>query len=93
MEVTAVEIYQPRKSSCLASARVQLTGDAGLQIMIDDLRILQNKSNVLWVALPTYSLPAGRSYTYEPTVTLSSQIKRQVDDAVLAAYEKWAVRS
>jgi hypothetical protein len=41
--------------------------------------------------MPSYSVPAngGRSYDYLPAVVLSAKLKREVEDAVLPAFEAW----
>jgi hypothetical protein len=41
--------------------------------------------------MPSYSVPAngGRSYDYLPAVILSTKLKRDVEDAVLPAFEAW----
>ena len=53
--------------------------------------VLRNKHGQLWLAMPSYSVPAngGRSYDYLQAVALSTQLKRQVEDAVLPAFETW----
>lgn len=68
--------------------QVQQAGDT---ITIDDARVLRNKHGQLWLAMPSYSIPSsnGRSYDYLPAVVLSTKLKREVDDAVLPAFEVW----
>jgi DNA-binding cell septation regulator SpoVG len=90
MKVNVLEVTSARKQSALASARVELADAEGNAITIDDLRILRNRQSQLWVALPTYSVPDGKSFRYEQTVILSRELKRQVEDACLQAYDRWA---
>lgn len=87
MKVHQVEIYPPRKASCIANAKVTLSDDAGSSIVIDDLRVIRNAQGQLWVAPPTYSTAQGKAWEYFPTVTFDRALRRQVEDAVLAAYE------
>lgn len=89
MNVKDVVIYSSRKSSVLASARVQLADSDGDVVILDDLRVLRNKQGSLWCALPTYSIAEGKSYRYEATITLSRQLQRDVEDHVLRAFDAW----
>ncbi len=90
MNVTVKSIRPSRKDSVLAEAVIELA-DGEHSVNVDDLRILRNKQGGLWVAMPSYALPltGGRGYEYRPTVALSRSLQRQVDDAVLSAFEKW----
>lgn len=90
MNVKSVEIQAPRRPSCLANARIELEDADGLVITIDDFRILRNKQGQVWVSTPCYSVPEGRNgYKYEPTIIFPRELKRTVEDAVLAEYERW----
>lgn len=92
MQVKVLAFSHSPKPSVLASIRVELavegTGDS---IIIDDARVLRNRHGQLWLAMPSYSVPAngGRGYDYLPAVTLSTTVKRAVEDAVLPAFEQW----
>jgi DNA-binding cell septation regulator SpoVG len=91
MQIKILSFSPSGKPAVLASVRIELaiegTGDS---IIIDDARVLRNKHGQLWVAMPSYSVSAngGRSYDYLPAVTLSTKLKREVDDAVLPAFEE-----
>lgn len=90
--VKVLSFSRSNKPAVLASARIELavegTGDT---IIIDDARVLRNKHGQLWLAMPSYSVPTsnGRSYDYLPAVILSTKLKRDVEDAVLPAFEAW----
>ena len=92
MKVTVLSISRSNKPAVLASVRIELvvegTGDS---IIIDDARVLRNRHGELWLAMPSYSVPAngGRGYDYLPAITLSTTVKRAVEDAVLPAFEEW----
>src|SRR5438132_546967 len=90
MKVNVLEVTSPRKQSALASVKVELADAEGNVITIDDLRVLRNRQNQVWVAIPTYSVPEGKSFRYEPTVVFSRELRSQVEDAALAAYQRWA---
>ncbi len=92
MQVKVLAFSRSPKPTVLASVRVELavegTGDS---IIIDDARVLRNKHGQLWLAMPSYSVPASNGrYDYLPAVTLSTALKRAVEDAVLPAFEVWA---
>ena len=91
MQVNVLGFSRSLKPAVLASVRVELAADTGDSVIIDDARVLRNKHGQLWLAMPSYSVPAngGRSYDYLPAVILSTQLKRQVEDAVLPAFEAW----
>ena len=90
MQVKVLAFSRSSKPAVLASVRLELAlgGDS---ITIDDARVLRNKHGQLWLAMPSYSVPAdgGRSYDYLPAVVLSTKLKREVEDAVLPAFEAW----
>lgn len=91
MLVKVLSLSRSSKPAVLASVRVELTADGGDSITIDDARVLRNKHGQLWLAMPSYSVPSngGRSYDYLPAVVLSTRLKRDVEDAVLPAFEAW----
>ena len=84
----AVEGTTSDESELPSLRQVQQAGDT---ITIDDARVLRNRHGQLWLAMPSYSVPAsnGRSYDYLPAVVLSTKLKREVEDAVLPAFEAW----
>jgi DNA-binding cell septation regulator SpoVG len=92
MLVKVLAFNRSPKPAVLASVRVELaiegTGDS---IIIDDARVLRSKHGQLWLAMPSYSVTSnnGRSYDYLPAVILSTKLKRDVEDAVLPAFEAW----
>jgi DNA-binding cell septation regulator SpoVG len=90
MKVNVLEISSPRKQSALANVRIELVDADGNVITIDDMRVLRNRQSQLWVAFPTYSVPDGKSFRYQQTVILSRELKRQVEDTCLQAYDRWA---
>ena len=78
------------KPSLLAVAQVELGFDDHA-VAIDDFRVLRNRQGELWVSTPMRSVrsaSSSRDYQYVPVVTLSRILKRMVEDAVLAAYER-----
>jgi DNA-binding cell septation regulator SpoVG len=92
MQVKVLAFSRSPKPAVLASARIELaTEGTGDTIIIDDARVLRNKHGQLWLAMPSYSVPSsnGRSYDYLPAVILSTKLKRDVEDAVLPAFEEW----
>lgn len=92
MELRVKGLQPGRKSSILAHATIELTDGDGDSITIDDLRLLRNRQGQLWVAMPSYSVQepsaAGRSFTYIPTVVLSRELQRRIEDSVLEAFEE-----
>jgi len=91
MLVKVLAFSRSPKPSVLASARIELAADTGDSIIIDYARVLRNKHGQLWLSMPSYSVPAtgGRAYEYLPAVILSTKLKREVEDAVLPAFEDW----
>lgn len=92
MNVSVLSISRSNKPAVLASVRVELTVEStGDSIIIDDARVLRNRHGQLWLAMPSYSVPAngGRGYDYKPAIILSIALMRVVEDAVLPAFEEW----
>jgi hypothetical protein len=92
MTVKVLSFSPSSKPAVLASVRIELSVEGtGDSITIDDARVLRNKHGQLWLAMPSYSVPAygGRGYDYLPAVILSTALKRAVEDAVLPAFEAW----
>lgn len=91
MHVKILAFSHSPKPAVLASVRLEIVLDGGDSITIDDARVLRNKHGQLWLAMPSYSIPSsnGRSYDYLPAVILSTRAKREVEDAVLPAFEAW----
>jgi hypothetical protein len=91
MQIKVLSCTRSSKPAVLASVRFELTTYNGESVIIDDARVFRNKHGQLWVAMPSYSVPAngGRSYDYLPAVILSTKLKREVEDAVLPAFEVW----
>lgn len=90
--VEVLSVNPPRKSSFLATAKVRLTfGEPGAVsvVEVDDIRVLKNHRQETWIALPTFSVQDGRNYRYEKTIDVSRGLLRQIETAVLDAYEKW----
>lgn len=93
VSIEVLSIKQPRKPSCLAEASARISTPNGDFIVVSDLRIIRNKNAQLWVALPTFSVKEGNGWRYEATVELSRGLQRQLEDAVLAAFEEWERRA
>lgn len=91
MQVKVLSFSRSSKPAVLASVRLEIALEGGDSIIIDDARLLRNKHGQLWLAMPSYSVPAngGRSYDYLPAVVLSTKLKRDVEDAALPAFEAW----
>jgi len=83
-------IQRSTKPHRLADATVELSDASGDSFVISDIRILQNKQGQAWVAMPSRSVSeGGRSFQYLPLMESSRQLHRRIEDAVLAAFEKW----
>jgi hypothetical protein len=89
MEIKVLGFRPTNKPAVLASVRIELVTETGDSITIDDARVLRNRNQQLWLAMPAYSLPTSGGYDYLPAVTLSTSLKRAVEDAVLPAFERW----
>jgi hypothetical protein len=91
MEIKVLGFRPTNKPAVLASVRIELVTETGDAITIDDARVLRNRNQQLWLAMPAYSTPTtSRSgYDYLPAVLLSTGLRRAVEDAVLAGFEKW----
>ena len=96
MELNVREIRPSRRDNVLAEVTVEIEiVEPGVveTITIDDIRVLQNRHGEFWVAMPSFSVPlssAGiRRYEYRPTVVLSRSLQRELEDAVLAAFDQW----
>jgi hypothetical protein len=84
-----VEVYPAARSSQIASARVRLETNVGL-IVIDDCRLLRNKSGVVWFALPSFSFPTnGRQFEYRPTLEVPPDLLQEISTEALKAYGTW----
>ena len=92
MKILSVTIQPPRKTNLIANASVLLESE-GFTVKINDLRILRNKQDILWVAFPNYSVQRDRAWEYFPAVELDASLSRQISDAVLAEYAENGVRS
>jgi DNA-binding cell septation regulator SpoVG len=90
MKVTVTSIQNSAKPHRLADATAELADTDGDLIVISDIRILENKQGQVWVAMPTRSVSeGGRSYQYIPQIESNRQLKRKIEDAVLAAFDEW----
>ena len=89
MTINVKTIRQSRRENVLAEAVLEIADGAESVITIDNARVLRNKQGNLWLAMPSYSVPSGKGYEYLPVVTLSRELRRQAEDAALAAYERW----
>jgi DNA-binding cell septation regulator SpoVG len=90
MKVTVTSIQNATKPHRLADATIELADADGDLIVISDIRLLENKQGQIWVAMPTRSVSeGGRSYQYIPQLESNRQLKRKIEDAVLAAFDEW----
>jgi hypothetical protein len=91
MQIRVLAFSRSSKSSVLASVRIELADNNGDSVIIDDARVLRNKHGQLWLAMPSYSVPAngGRGYDYLPALILGTALKRAVEDVALPAFEEW----
>jgi len=89
MQIKVLNFSPSSKPHVLASVRIELSVEEGdHSIVIDDARVLRNRHGQLWLAMPSYSVPAnGKGYDYLPAVVLSTKLKREVEDVILPAYE------
>ncbi len=85
MEVRVISISPPTKSAALASAKIAIHHE-NESLIIDDLRVLKNANDELWVGFPSRIVNGA----YTQLVFASHRMKRQIEDAVIAAYEEWA---
>jgi DNA-binding cell septation regulator SpoVG len=87
--VTEIAPSHRKNAVNLASAVVQITFGEHV-ITVADCRVLEGKpGKPPWVALPSFSVPSGREWSYNPTITLSDGLRDQVWAAVLKAYTAW----
>jgi len=91
MQIKILSFSHSSKSNVLASVRIELALESSPDtIIIDDARVLRNKHGQLWLAMPSYSVPSNNGrYDYMPAVVLSTNLKRDVENAVLPAFEAW----
>jgi len=90
MNVKVNAIQPGTKPHRLADATIELFDATGDSTVISDIRILQNKQGQAWVAMPSRSVSeGGRSFQYIPLMECSRQLRRKIEDAVLAAFETW----
>lgn len=92
MQVDVVEVAQSQKSHILAVAAVEITFDPEHKIKISDLRVLRNGQGELWIGMPSRAVTSNsvRRYDYVPIVVCSPKLKRQIEDAVFAAFERFS---
>ena len=91
MQIKILGFSKSSKGQVLAAARLELSlGETGDTITVDDVRVLRNRHGELWLAMPSYSVPTGgKGYEYLPAVIPSAKLKREMEDAVLPAFEAW----
>ena len=89
MNVKVQLIQASTKPHRIADATVELADADDDVLTISDIRILENRQGQHWVAMPTRSVSAGRSYQYIPQIESSRQLKRKIEDAVLEAFNEW----
>jgi DNA-binding cell septation regulator SpoVG len=86
MKVSIVSISPPTKSAALASVKIELWFENGETLVIDNIRVLKNVHNELWVGFPSRIVNGA----YTQLVFASHRVKRLIEDAVIPAYEEWA---
>jgi DNA-binding cell septation regulator SpoVG len=85
MNIKVKLICPPAKPDCLADARVVLAdGDRDL-LVISGIRIRQS-SQGLYVGMPSATDEGGR---YSLLIEFNRQLRRKIEDAVMAAFEEW----
>jgi DNA-binding cell septation regulator SpoVG len=90
MNITVKLIQPSTKPHRLADATIELADADGDVLVISDIRILENRQGQAWVAMPTRSVSdGGRSYQYLPQIELNRPLKRNIEDAVIAAFDEW----
>jgi len=89
VNVQVTSIQAATKPHRLADATVELADADDDVLTISDIRILENRQGQHWVAMPTRSVSAGRSYQYIPQIESNRQLKRKIEDAVLEAFNEW----
>jgi hypothetical protein len=91
VKVKVLGFSRSPKPAVLVTVRIELSTESGDSITIDDARVLRNRHGQLWLAMPAYAIPTngGRSYEYQPSIILSTSLRRAVEDAVLPAFEQW----
>jgi DNA-binding cell septation regulator SpoVG len=90
MNVKVKSIQRTTKPHRLADASVELSDGNGDSLVISDVRILQNKQGMAWVAMPSRSVSdSGRSFQYLAQVEANRPLNRKIEDVVLAAFEEW----
>jgi DNA-binding cell septation regulator SpoVG len=75
-----------RPRSVLALARITLAFE-NHQVTLDDLRLIQNRQNELWIGMPSMKDANG---VYQPIIEFTPELKRQIDAKILPAYREWA---
>jgi hypothetical protein len=70
----------------LATASIRLTFEHGLVLILNDLRVVQNKLGDLQVLSPIRFGPKERT----PYYALGRRLRDEIDGDVLAAYFEWA---
>jgi DNA-binding cell septation regulator SpoVG len=90
MIVNVKSIQPSTKPHRLADASVELTDRDSDSLVISDLRILQKRQGQTWVAMASRTVnDGGGSLEYFPQIEPSRQLRRKIEDAVLAAFENW----
>jgi DNA-binding cell septation regulator SpoVG len=89
MNIKVQSIRVSTKPHRLADATIELTDSDGDSLVISDLRVLQNRQGQIWLAMPSRSVSdGGRSFRYLPLIEPRYQLRRKIEDAVLAAFEQ-----
>jgi DNA-binding cell septation regulator SpoVG len=91
MQVEVLGFTKSTKNHVLASVKFRLIDDDDQSIIVDDTRVLRNKAGELWLAMPNRNVQHERGQEFLPQVVLSSGLRRAVEGAVLAAFERWTL--
>ena len=93
MQVSVNSITPPPPSyprNVEAVAKVTLSFTSEHFITIDDVRVIRNAKGELWLGTPRQRNPQG---LFVPFLEMSKKMYRELEDAVIPVYEKWATDS
>jgi DNA-binding cell septation regulator SpoVG len=89
MKVEILKIEPSNRPNVRAQVSVVLSGES-FKIIINDVRVLQNRQGQLWVSMPTHSVQRNTGDVgFVPTVELNSLLNTEVCLCALAEFEKW----
>ncbi len=79
------------RQNVLAALVVELQDEVGNKIVINDIRILRNRSGQLWVAMPSFPSISENNgkFLYLPTVELNGSLQGRINILCLERFERW----